>query len=124
MPGSGSEALRGRRALIVEDEYLIAFDLARTLEDLGVGVVGPARSVADALALIATEAKIDAAVLDINLGDEKAYPIADALLTRRVPFVFVTGYDSSIIPAAYAGAPRCEKPVDVRVLARLLFNER
>lgn len=124
MPGSGSEALRGRRALIVEDEYLIAFDLARTLEDLGVGVVGPARSVADALALIATEAKIDAAVLDINLGGEKAYPIADALLTRRVPFVFVTGYDSWIIPAAYAGAPRCEKPVDVRVLARLLFNER
>ncbi len=120
MAESGTEALRGKRLLVVEDEYLIAVDLACLLEDRGVVVVGPAGSVGDALQLISREGALDGAVLDVNLGRERAYPIADALRERGVPFVFATGYDEWILPDAYREAPRCGKPVDIRMLARLL----
>jgi CheY-like chemotaxis protein len=115
-----AEALRGMRLLIVEDEYLIAADLAIALEEQGAAVLGPVGSVADAIALIAAEDTFDAAVLDINLGRERAWPIADELRRRGVPFIFATGYDAWIIPEPYRDVPRCEKPVDTRVLARLL----
>ena len=84
-------ALSGRRVLLVEDEAIIALDLAALLTDLGAVVVGPAHSVADALELL-NEGKIDCAVLDINLNGEPVYPVARALETRRIPFVFVTSY--------------------------------
>lgn len=112
--------LRDRRLLVVEDEYIVAMDLAGMLEDRGVTVIGPAASVKDALALISAEEVIDGAVLDINLRGERAYPVADALRARGVPFVFATGYDAWTIPEPYADVPRCEKPVDTGALARLL----
>jgi CheY-like chemotaxis protein len=115
-----AEGLRGMRLLIVEDEYLIALDLAVALEEHGASVLGPVGSVADALALIASEDTLDAAVLDINLGRERVWPIADELRQRGVPFIFATGYDAWIIPEPYRDVARCEKPVDTRVLARLL----
>jgi ActR/RegA family two-component response regulator len=121
MPDDATEAFRGRRLLIVEDDYFIATDLARGLEKLGLQVIGPAGSVRDALNLIEAEGEaLDGAVLDIHLGQERAFPIADALEERGVPFVFVTGYDATAIPEAYAGKPRCEKPVDKDLLLRML----
>jgi CheY-like chemotaxis protein len=115
------DALRGRRLLVVEDEYLIAASLARELEGRGAAVVGPAGSVRDALALVEAEGdRLDGAVLDINLRDERVYPVADALAARGVPFVFLTGYDARAIPDAYAGVPRCEKPVSSALLSRML----
>ena len=115
------DALRGRRLLVVEDEYLIAASLARELEGRGAEVVGPAGSVRDALALVeAAGGRLDGAVLDINLRGERVYPVADALAALGVPFVFVTGYDARVIPDAYAGVPRCEKPVSPALLSRVL----
>src|SRR3982751_6680450 len=113
--------LKGRRLLIAEDEYMVAFDLAQFFEDGGAEVVGPVGSVKDALALVASEGgRIDGALLDINLHDDKVYPVADALSAAGVPFVFATGYDAQAIPRAYADVPRCDKPVDRHRLARLL----
>jgi len=118
-PGRG--ALRGRRLLVVEDDYLIAVDLARDLARRGAEVVGPAGSVRDALALVEAEGdRLDGAVLDINVRDGRVYPVADALAARGVPFVFLTGYDARVIPDAYAGVPRCEKPVSSALLSRML----
>ncbi|WP_354266740.1 response regulator [Bradyrhizobium sp. I1.7.5] len=118
-----SEALRGRHLLIVEDEYMIAAELARALQDRGANVIGPAGSVEDALQLLEAERQIDGAVLDINLGGERAYPVADALRARAVPFVFATGYDAWVIPETYASVPRMEKPVNMPSLARLLSKD-
>ena len=120
-PAGDPARLRGRHLLVVEDEYMIAMDIAHTLEELGAEVVGPAGSVADALLLVQDEdSRIDAAVLDINLRDERVFPVAEALIARGVPFVFATGYDASVIPSAYAAAPRCEKPVNKTSLVRIL----
>jgi ActR/RegA family two-component response regulator len=117
------ESLRGRCLLIVEDEYLIAADLTASLESLGVQVIGPAASVEEALSLVDNNSdRLDGAVLDINLRNDRVYPVADVLTARGVPFVFTTGYDAIAVPTAYACAPRCEKPVDKTQLIRWLLN--
>src|SRR3954451_16852423 len=114
--------LAGKRLLVVEDEYMIADDLACALEDEGAEVVGPAGTVVDALELgQLNRGRLDGAVLDVNLRDERVYPVADVLASRGVPFVLATGYDVASIPVAYAQMPRCEKPVDKRKLMRLLL---
>ena len=115
-----SDALKGRRLLVVEDEYLIAADLADVLTGQGANVIGPAGSIKDALDMLATERQLDGAILDINVRGERVYPVADALRARGVPFVFATGYDSWVIPDAFANVPRLEKPVRAAALARLL----
>jgi hypothetical protein len=81
------------RVLLAEDEFLIAEDLASALSAAGATVIGPAYSVAGALRLIESCGALDGAVLDVNLKGEAAFPIADALLGRGVPFVITTGYD-------------------------------
>jgi len=119
------DVARGRRVLVVEDEYLIAADLVSSLQDLGVDVVGPAGSVAEALALVARDGdRLDGAVLDINLRDERVYPVASALVEYGVPFIFTTGYDALAIPEPFATVPRCEKPVDKTQLVRWLCDTR
>jgi CheY-like chemotaxis protein len=122
LTGTDNILIHGRCVLVVEDEYIVAEDLAQSLKDLGAEVVGPAGSVADALALVASLPRLDGAILDLNLGNERAFPIADALRARRVPFVFATGYGSDSIPEAYREVPRCEKPVEPAALSRLLFS--
>lgn len=104
-------SLRGRCVLIVEDDYFIANDLAKGFEAADIQIVGPVPSLAKALTLVEQE-RIDGAVLDINLDGEKVYEVADALIARGVPAVFVTGYERPSIPARYQDIPLCLKPVD------------
>lgn len=121
-PKGGS--LRGRRLLIVEDEYLIAINLAHALSESGAEIAGLVGSVKDARELIEAERdRLDGAVLDVNLGNDRVYPVADMLLAQGVPFVFATGYDLWAIPPAYAQIPRCEKPIRVSALMRLLVKQ-
>lgn len=113
----------GRRVLVVEDEMLVAWPLEDMLVELGCMVIGPAASVNQALAMIEANA-IDVAVLDVNLNGEMSYPIADALASRGVPFVFVTGYDKDRMLNGYQTFPMLQKPfhrVELSAtLARLL----
>ncbi len=121
MSDPARDVLEGRRLLVVEDEYVVAADLADWLADLGVEVIGPAGSVADALDLIDRQhLPLDGAVLDINLGGGQVFPVADRLLANGVPFLFVTGYDCPAVPDAYKQVPRHEKPFDRAMLTRLL----
>lgn len=110
----------GYHILVVEDEYMLAEDLRTELEDAGAVVIGPEPSVSRAAARVADEQRIDFAVLDVNLGGETVFPVADALQARRVPFVFATGYEEQILGDRYPGAVRCDKPVDFRDLLRAL----
>ena len=112
--------LQGRCILVVEDDYLLAEDIRGELEHQGAGVLGPAPRVAAALALLSTGPKPDHAILDINLAGELVYPVADVLLRRGVPFVFLTGYDRSVLPTDYSHIVCCEKPFNPRTLLQSL----
>lgn len=117
-----TSALTGRRLLLVEDEYFLAADLAKALSAGGAEVVGPVASVDAALDLLDDTNQLDGAVIDLNLQGEMAFPVADALMERHIPFVFSTGYDQSAIPARYIDTPRCEKPAKAATIARTLFG--
>lgn len=107
------------RVLVVEDEPLLALDIAHHLEDAGFEVVGPASSVARALRLI-DEVGCDAAVLDINLGPETAELVAEVLLQRGTPFVSLSGYSSEQRPAIFQTAHFLTKPARPEDLIALL----
>lgn len=105
------------RVLVVEDNLLLAEVLGQILEDFGCEVLGPVPSVESGLRM-AGEASLDGAILDINLRGEVCFPIAETLAGRRVPYMFLTGYDNSrLIPPEHRAAPRLVKPVDPAGLA-------
>lgn len=89
------------------------------LEDAGATVVGPVPSVDEALRLINSET-IDAAMLDVNLGAERSFPIAEALKARAKPFLFATGYNSADIAAEWQHATIVIKPLRIAAVERLL----
>jgi two-component sensor histidine kinase/DNA-binding response OmpR family regulator len=112
-------SMAARRVMIVEDEALVALVLADQLTDMGVSVVGPCGSVAAAKAAVA-ETDLDAAVLDVNLGGELVYPVAELLQAKGIPFIFVTGYGQESIDKKFAYAPVLEKPIEQEALAEVL----
>jgi CheY-like chemotaxis protein len=99
----------GRRVLVVEDDALVALDVASTLEAAGFEVIGPAASVAKAIELI-ERVGCDGAVLDVNLGSETAVPIALRLLQLNTPFIALSGYSRDQLPDVFDQAPHMQKP--------------
>lgn len=116
------DLLRDRHILLVEDEYFIAVAMQRGLEDVGAHVVGPAASVEEALSLLAGTF-VDGAILDVNLGEERVYPVADVLADSGIPFVFATGYSALDLPPKWRHIRRYEKPVDPVIVARGLLGD-
>jgi CheY-like chemotaxis protein len=104
--------LLGLRVLVAEDDYLLASDLRDELEGQDARVLGPVPTAAEAFLRLGEGPRPDAAILNVNLGGEMAYPLADALRAQGIPFVFATGYDAWSIPDAYAEVTRFEKPVE------------
>jgi ActR/RegA family two-component response regulator len=112
--------LSGLSILIIEDEYLIADDMERTLVNAGAQVVGPVGSLADVLVLLQDAPHLDFALLDLNLHGQSALAVADKLSEQNVSFAFVTGYDSSEIPVRFHGITRLDKPVETAAVIRLI----
>ncbi len=113
--------LAGRRLLLVEDEAMVAMMVEDMLSELGCVVVGVAGTVSRGLALADDpDLRIDGAVLDINLGGETVYPVADALKARGVPFIFSTGYSTAGVKADYTNVPILAKPYQQDTLAERL----
>ena len=106
------------RVLLVEDEALVAMMIQECLAEFGYQVVGPISTATEA-ATKAREGHFEAAVLDINLGDGAAYPIADVLTARGVPFVFVTGYDADSVEPRFRNVPVLQKPIERDMLKRI-----
>jgi PAS domain S-box-containing protein len=106
------------RVLLVEDEALVAMMMRDILLDLGLSVAGPFCTPADAIAA-ARDDGVDAAILDVNIGGELIYPVADTLADRGVPFVFVTGYGAESIDGRFAHVPILQKPIERQVLEHL-----
>lgn len=114
--------LAGRRVLVVEDDYVVAQQMADELRELGARIVGPVPTPDTALRL-AREQRLDAAVLDIHLRGGTVYPVADLLTGKGVPFLFATGYNPRVIPQRYATIRVYEKAAQASTLAEALSLE-
>ena len=90
------------RILVVEDEFLIALDIAGVLEQAGLAVIGPAANVGDALQAIEQEV-VHGALLDANIAGEPVSRVADELTQRGIPFAFVSGYGREQLAARTSG---------------------
>jgi two-component SAPR family response regulator len=88
--------------------------------DFGFSIVGPFGRLSEAKAAL-KKGGIDAAILDINLGGELVYPLADRLLEAKIPFIFVTGYGPESIDRRFAGIPVLQKPVEREALERMFM---
>jgi CheY-like chemotaxis protein len=104
--------------LLVEDEALVAMMIQECLSESGHSVIGPVSRAVDALRA-AKEVDYDAAILDINLGDGMAYPVADIVAARGIPFVFVTGYEADTIEERFSHVPILQKPIERQMLQGL-----
>lgn len=105
-----SDALKGRRVLVVEDESLVAMLLETILEDLGCIPVGPVSTVDEGVEKATSEDVLDLALLDVNVAGREVFPVADALFERGVPVVFSTGYGEAGLPERWRGTQALQKP--------------
>lgn len=119
MTSANDAAGSPRRILIIEDEVLIGVLLEDMLMDLGYQVVDTVARIEDAMARVAAS-DFDAAVLDLNLTGQSSLPVADILISRNVPLIFVTGYGAQGLPARYQTVPVLQKPFRQEDLERHL----
>ena len=115
--------LKGLRVLVVEDEMMVSMLIEDMLSDLGCTVIGPASRLDEAMDLART-ADIDCAVLDVNLGGQPIFPLADILRAKGAPFAFATGYGDAGLRAEDKGSPLLQKPFREADLARVLGELR
>lgn len=113
--------LAGCRVLVVEDEFYLADDLARTLAAHGADVVGPVASAEDAERLV-EDAPPDCAVIDMNLLGDTTFRVADCLDRAGVPFLIASGYGSDMLPERFSDVPYLEKPFEAERVAEMLPN--
>jgi two-component sensor histidine kinase len=121
--GATSRSLPGQRIMIVEDEALVAMILEDQLEELGISIVATCASVSEAMNAIEKSAP-EAAILDVNLGGQLVYPVADCLIDRGIPFVFITGYGRESVDQRYSFVKILEKPVERQALEGLFSMPR
>ena len=113
--------LVGLKVLVVEDEALVAMLLEDMLTDHGCEVVGAASRLSQALELVGDPSlDFDAAILDVNLGGDPIFPVAEALAARGAPFVFATGYGAAGLPDSWRDRPTLQKPFSHHDVGRAL----
>ncbi|HEV7437291.1 MAG TPA: response regulator [Pseudorhizobium sp.] len=111
----------GIKVLIVEDESLVALMIEDMLQDLGCDIIASVARLKEACSIAAT-AELDLAVLDINLGEERSFPVAHILQKRGVPFMFSTGYGTAGLSAELSDSPVLSKPFSAKELEEMLSS--
>ncbi len=110
--------LSGKKILIVEDDFLMAEELLQLVRRADCDRATAFASVRSALAALANE-DFDGALLDGHLQDGMSTDVARQLVSRRIPFIVVTGYLRDWLPSELRDAPYLAKPVDPEVLIEL-----
>lgn len=106
---AGDYALSGRAVLLVEDEGIIAMLGEDIFSDAGCTVTLAMQL--DEAVEQARSQSFDLAVLDVNLGSgQTSYPVAEILLQRAIPFLFVTGYDATGLDDRFRNITTVRKP--------------
>ncbi|EJW13328.1 Phytochrome, two-component sensor histidine kinase [Rhodovulum sp. PH10] len=120
VPAARTERRMPKDVLLVEDTMIIALDTEDMMTALGVDTVRLARSPADALAAIEARAP-DFVLLDVDLGSETSFGVAERLTAKGIEFAFATGYsETAAFPPAFAEAPKLRKPYTIDTLGALL----
>jgi CheY-like chemotaxis protein len=109
--------MRHARVFLVEDEGLIRLMLAEMIEELGHQIVAEAGSIESALPLAETAA-FDIAILDVNIDGYYIDKVAQTIVRRGLPFIFVTGYAKAGLPPAFIDRPHLQKPCLPEMLRR------
>jgi PAS domain S-box-containing protein len=117
------DPISGKRLLLVEDEALVGMMMRDSLVELGYSVLGPFSRISDAMQ-VAKHERFQAAILDINVKGEMIYDLADAIIARDIPLVFVTGYGADAIEERFREVPVLQKPVDRVALRRVLASRK
>jgi two-component SAPR family response regulator len=110
------------RVLVIEDDYLVASECASMLRKHGATVLGPVPDVEQGRELMERAAP-DCVLLDINLKGDFAFELADEFRRQRIPVIFTTGYESSMLPEHLREMPCLLKPVERQTLIRLIRRE-
>ena len=116
-------AVAGGSVMIVEDEVIVALAVKGLLTDLGFSVVGPFSRVSDACRAL-RDNQVHAAILDVNLGGETVYSLAEILIARKIPFVFATGYGAESIEPRFKHIPVLNKPIEEDTLRRVFVGSK
>jgi DNA-binding response OmpR family regulator len=120
-----ARSLHGLRVLVVEDRYLLRAAMVRMLRDLGCSAVGPAPDMASGVRLLdSVGADVDCALLDVDLGGERVFPLASMLRDRGIAIVFATGHGAATLPEEWLAYARIEKPFDTKTLGAALRRTR
>ena len=121
-PSTEVTSLSGLRVLIVEDSWHVAVAVKSLLESVGMEIVGPAATIADAQILL-TNGVPDLAVVDLNLHGEMAYGLIDDLISRNVQVLVASGYET--FPDVNSGvAAVLAKPIRASTLLSTLRRIR
>ena len=104
--------LAGCSILIVEDEPLIALEIAGVFDAAGAKVC-TTNGLADALRLVEQRAW-SGAVLDYRLGQDDVRRLCRCLAERSIPFMIYTGLAE--LPETYPGAVVVQKPASGETL--------
>lgn len=102
---------RSVRVLIVEDEPAVAMLMESMLAELGFEQVSLAHDLPAAREAVRA-AFPDLAILDVNIGRQKIFPLAETLRAQNVPFLFSSGEPSEAFPREWSGLPLVFKPAD------------
>ncbi|NTG49148.1 response regulator [Agrobacterium rhizogenes] len=101
-----------QRALILEDNLIIAMEAEEILRLVGVAEVEIASNLEQAVSAIHTD-HYDFAMLDVNLGESMSFGFARLLVERGIAFGFVSGYSDTLdFPADLRHVPLLNKPFD------------
>lgn len=106
--------------LLVEDEFLIALDVQMRLQEAGYKVLDPVANVEDAMSTL-DNAKVCAAILDMNISGSTSFPIAERLKAEGKPFIFLSGNDAYQLQESYSDRIVLTKPIDYE---QLIFRVR
>lgn len=112
--------LHGTNILVVEDETLVLFNLEDILTELGCIIVGPAMRLEQAQRLVESAPEVDVAILDVNLGGQPVFGVAEALKARGARIVFATGYGREGLPEEWRSHPVLLKPYTAQDVERTL----
>ena len=118
-PAGTDPKFSGRDVLVVEDEEMIASVIEEMLLDLGCHQVWVAGNAKDAQAVLAQH-RPHAVILDVNLGGDSGFQLAQTLTDTKIPFIFATGYGRHGLPEQWATRPIMQKPFKMETLQAVL----